>query len=181
MWKKKDSEASTPEPGSPLPSPAPPRPQVRRTERAVLGPTLRIDGEISGGEDLLVQGQVEGKIVVEGQGVTVGKSGRVKADIHARSIRVEGHVRGDLYGDQEVIIEASGDVQGNLVAPSVRLENGSRFKGSIDMEQTQRAKPPASSTPAVKQGAALSPSAKVGPDAPTGATSTGPEAKTSSP
>lgn len=177
MWKKKENEASTPESVSPPPAPTPARPQARRTERAVLGPTLRIEGEISGGEDLLVQGHVEGKIVVEGQGVTVGKSGRVKADIHARSIRVEGQVRGDLYGEQEVIIESSGDVQGNLVAPSVRLENGSRFKGSIDMEQTPRAKPAVAAMPPEKQGAALSSSSKVGPDAPAGGRSTGPETK----
>ena len=48
----------------------------------------------------MVQGQIDGKIVVKGKGVTVGKSGKVTADIHARSIRVEGRVRGDLYGEQ---------------------------------------------------------------------------------
>lgn len=85
-----------------------------------------------------MQGQVDGKINVKGQSVTVGKSGKVHADIRARAIRVEGRVRGDLFGVQEVVIEASGDVEGNLVAPSVRLENGSRFKGSIDMETAQQ-------------------------------------------
>ena len=107
-----------------------------RTERAVIGPTVRIKGEVSGDEDLVVQGEIEGKIEVRGRGVTIGKSGRVRADVHARSIRVEGRVRGDLFGEQEIVIDAEGDVEGNLVAPSVRLENGSRFKGSIDMEQS---------------------------------------------
>jgi cytoskeletal protein CcmA (bactofilin family) len=96
---------------------------------------------VSGEEELVVQGQVDGKVVVKGQGVTVGKSGKVKANIHARTIRVEGEVRGDLFGEQEVIIEASGDVEGNLIAPSVRLENGSRFKGSIDMESAKKTAP----------------------------------------
>ena len=117
------------------------RPAPRRPDRAVVGPTLKIRGEISGEEELVVQGQIDGKIVVKGQGVTVGKSGKVKADIHARTIRIEGQVRGDLFGEQEVVIETSGDVEGNLIAPSVRLENGSRFKGSIDMERAKQPKP----------------------------------------
>ena len=137
MWKKKESETPTPEPVR-KPEPPAPRPAPRRSDRAVIGPTLKISGEISGEEELLIQGQIDGKIVVKGQGVTVGKSGRVRADIHARSVRVEGQVRGDLFGEQEVVLESSGDVEGNLIAPSVRLENGSRFKGSIDMERAKQ-------------------------------------------
>ena len=140
MWKKKESESQPPSTvgAPPVQRPAPPRP---RPDRAVIGPTLRIQGEISGQEDLLVQGRIDGRIVVEGKTVTIGKSGKVRADIHASSIRVEGRVRGDLIGVQEGVIEASGDVEGNLKAPSVRLENGSRFKGSIDMESTRSAAP----------------------------------------
>ena len=139
VWKKKETESPSPE-TAPRPAPpvARPAPAPTRTERAVVGPTLKIDGEISGEEELLVQGQIDGKIVVKGQGVTVGKAGKVRADIHARSIRIEGRVRGDLFGQQEIVIETSGDVEGNLVAPSVRLENGSRFKGSIDMERAKQ-------------------------------------------
>lgn len=137
MWKKKESESPTPQPFT---APEPPKKlsAPRRGDRAVIGPTLQIRGEVSGEEELVVQGQVDGKIVVKGQRVTVGKSGKVKANIHARSIRVEGEVRGDLFGEQEVILESSGDVEGNLIAPSVRLENGSRFKGSIDMESAKQ-------------------------------------------
>ncbi len=143
MWKKKENETPAPtpvrepEPRASRPAPTP------RTERAVIGPTVRIKGEISGEEDLVVQGKIEGKIEVKGRGVTVGKAGKVNANIYARSIRVEGKVCGDLFGEQEIVIEAEGDVEGNLVAPSVRLENGSKFKGSIDME---RSTPPISAS-----------------------------------
>jgi cytoskeletal protein CcmA (bactofilin family) len=140
VWKKKENELPTPEPVH-RPEPPAPRPAPRRAERAVIGPTLKISGEVSGEEEILVQGRVDGKISVKGQGVIVGKSGKVKADIHARNIRVEGQVKGDLFGEQEVIIETSGDVEGNLIAPSVRLENGSRFKGSIDMERAKQTSP----------------------------------------
>ena len=148
MWKKKEPELTVPEPVSRPEPPAPkPPPAQRRSDRAIIGPTLKIKGEVSGEEDLLVQGQVDGKIIVKGQIVTVGKAGKVQADIHAKTIRVEGRVRGDLFGLQEVVIEASGDVEGNLIAPSVRLENGSRFKGSIDMETGRQPIP----QPAVQQ------------------------------
>lgn len=148
MWKKKESELPVAEPVARQEPLAPkPAPAQRRSDRAIIGPTLKIQGEVSGEEDLLIQGQVDGKIVVKGQSVTIGKSGKVQADVHAKSIRVEGRVRGDLFGLQEIVIEVSGDVEGNLIAPSVRLENGSRFKGSIDMES---AKPPVPQ-PAVPQ------------------------------
>lgn len=151
MWKKKEKES---EPVMPKPlSPAEPpvsRSATRRPERAVIGPTIRIKGQISGGEDLLIQGRIEGTIEVKGKSVAVGKPGKIKADIHARSIRVEGEVRGDLFGEQEVIIEASGDVEGNLIAPSVRLENGSRFKGSIDMERGKQTPPVEAPSPRVE-------------------------------
>jgi cytoskeletal protein CcmA (bactofilin family) len=139
VWKKKESELPVPESMGRTESPAPkPAPAQRRSDRAIIGPTLKIQGEVSGEEDLLIQGQIDGKISVKGQSVTIGKSGKVQADIHAKIIRVEGRVRGDLFGLQEIVIEASGDVEGNLVAPSVRLENGSRFKGSIDMESARQ-------------------------------------------
>lgn len=143
MWKKKENESPTPAPiQRPEPPAAKPAAPPRRAERAIIGPTLRISGELTGEEEIVVQGQIDGKIRVKGQGVTVGKSGKVKADIYARTIRIEGKVRGDLFGEQEVVIETSGDVEGNLIAPSVRLENGSRFKGSIDMEQAKKAASP---------------------------------------
>jgi len=90
----------------------------------MIGPSVSIRGEVSGQENLRIQGRIEGKISLRGQDVTVGKSGKVEADIHAKGIRVEGEVLGDLYGEQEIVIEASGHVTGNLVAPRVILENG---------------------------------------------------------
>jgi cytoskeletal protein CcmA (bactofilin family) len=156
VWKKKDQEPIAKQPSAPPPPAS--RPQRRAESVALIGPRVSIKGEVSGQESLLIQGRVEGKVSLKGQDVTVGKSGKVQADIHARGIRVEGEVIGDLYGEQEIIIEASGQVTGNLVAPRVNLENGSRFKGSIDMEtaaQQAQAKP-AGETP----GSAKGPGAK---------------------
>jgi len=142
VWKKKENEPIEPRPTAPTPPPS--RPQPRSEAVAMIGPSVSIRGEVSGQENLRIQGRIEGKITLQGQDVTVGRSGKVQADIRAKGIRVEGEVIGDLYGEQEIIIEASGQVTGNLVAPRVVLENGSRFKGSIDMEgaaQTTQVKP----------------------------------------
>ena len=124
------------------PAPAPPQPAARPVrkpaESATIGASIRIKGDLSGDEDLLVQGQIQGQIKLKSHNVTVGPSGRVKADIHGRTIRVEGEVVGNLFGEEEVVIRASGRVQGNLQAPRVTLENGSNFKGSIDMDAGNR-------------------------------------------
>jgi len=142
VWKKKEDEPITTQPTPPPPPPS--RPQPRTEAAAVIGPSVTIRGEVSGQENLRIQGRIEGKVTLGGQDVTVGKSGKVQADIHAKSIRIEGEVVGDLYGEQEIIIEASGQVTGNLVAPRVILENGSRFKGSIDMESAAQLTQPRS-------------------------------------
>lgn len=88
--------------------------------------------------------------------VTISHSGRVKADVYGRSICVEGEVDGNLVGDQQVIIRESGRVRGNVTAPRVNLENGAKFKGSIDMQPTEATRPAS----APSQGEASSKGAK---------------------
>jgi len=101
---------------------------------ASLGPSITIKGDLSGGEDLLIEGSVEGQVSVPKHGVTVGKSGRVTADVYSKTIVVEGEVKGNLFGDENVVVRQSGRVEGNIKAPRVSLEGGSTFRGSIDME-----------------------------------------------
>lgn len=101
---------------------------------ALLGASIRIKGELSGDEDLIIQGQVEGAIDLKQNNLTVGAQGSLKANSRARTITVEGKVEGDLFGDERIVVKSSGDVRGNIVAPRVSLEDGSKFKGSIDME-----------------------------------------------
>ncbi len=130
MWKKSEEGTSyqAPEP-QPTPSARGPQP-----DQATIGPSIKIKGDLSGDEDLMIQGHVNGEIRLPKNKVTIGPSGRVQADVYGKSIRVEGQVKGNLYGDQDVVVRASGRVQGNIVGPRVTLENGANFKGSIDME-----------------------------------------------
>lgn len=107
---------------------------------SVLGPTLTFrGGELSSDEDLIIEGTVEGKIAHQSHHLTIGKSGRVKANVRARLITVYGTVEGDLHGDEAVQITASARVIGNVVAPRVSLENGARFEGSITTKDDPRA------------------------------------------
>lgn len=145
MWKKTEDEPTRPAPApsttayaaTPTPRAAEPR---RSTGQAVIGESIRIDGEIRGDEDLLIEGEVEGQISLENHSVTVGRSGRIKADIRGRNISVDGKVQGNLFAEEQVIVRESGEVRGNITAPRVSLEDGSKFKGAIDMEP----KPPKS-------------------------------------
>ena len=101
---------------------------------AVIGPGICINGEISGDENLIIEGKVDGKIRLESHQVDIGQTGRVNADVSAKIIKIAGQVRGDLTGTEKVIILRSGNVHGNIVAPRMTLEDGAIFKGSIDMD-----------------------------------------------
>lgn len=107
-----------------------------RTQQATIGPSIRISGDIlvTGNEGVRIEGHVEGTISLNDNILTVGKEGRIKATIDARAIFVEGRIEGDLKGDEQIVIHSSGDVRGNIVAPRVTLEDGCKFKGSIDMD-----------------------------------------------
>lgn len=99
----------------------------------MIGPTICIKGDLSGQEDLLIEGRVEGKIELRQHNVTVGKNGHVKADIYGKTITIEGEVQGNLYGEEQLVLKQTSTVRGNITAPRVSLEDGSNFKGSIDM------------------------------------------------
>ena len=93
---------------------------------------------MSGEEDLLIEGKLEGKIECRNHSVTIGKSGRIKGDIYGKIITVEGNVEGNLFGDEQLSVRQSGTVRGNITAPRVALEDGANFKGSIDMSPKER-------------------------------------------
>lgn len=157
VWKKNDLQLDDDSPGAqPLSSP-PERATRSAGAVATVGPSIAIDGTVTGAEDLLVQGKVTGKITLIDNTVTIGDSGRVKAEIHAKSISVQGQVEGDLVGGEEVVIHPSGSVHGNILAPRVSLESGCRFKGSIDMEKAQAATRPQQTLPQHKDEPATQP------------------------
>ncbi|MEH6635692.1 MAG: polymer-forming cytoskeletal protein [Halioglobus sp.] len=113
----------------------------------MIGPSIKIRGEVTGDEDLIILGTVDGTIELKDHEVSVGQSGRVSADIKAKVIKIEGEVTGDIAGGEKVVISKSGNVRGNIVAPRVTLEDGAIFKGSIDMDPGDASSSKVSSTP----------------------------------
>ena len=146
VWKKSDDPPThhpepTPAPrpmtsSAPAPSPSPvasepPRPS---SGRATIGPSIFIKGDLSGEEDLVIEGRVEGKVDLKQNNVTIGQNGRVKADVFGKVVVIEGEVDGNVFAREQAILRQAGAIRGNITAPRVILEDGSRFKGSIDME-----------------------------------------------
>jgi len=100
----------------------------------IIGSSLSFKGEITGEQDLTVQGQFEGTIDLKKNHVTIGRTGRIKADVYGRSITVEGEVQGSLFGEERIVLRQSGRVRGDMRAPGISLEEGAKFKGNIAME-----------------------------------------------
>jgi len=116
-----------------------------------IGSSMRIEGELTGGEDLIIDGTVEGKIAVSGHQLTIGEHGKVTAEIFdANAVIVRGEMVGNISADDRIEIGSTGSVFGDISAPRVVLSDGARFKGSIDMEPkgaARVAKTPAGSKP----------------------------------
>ncbi len=132
MFKKPESDYQQPsDPPVSVPRTSPVEP---RRENATIGPSISIKGDLMGEEDLIIQGQVEGKVELKQNSVTIGKSGRAKADIHGKIVTIEGEVEGNLFALEQVVVRSTGKVRGDISAPRVTLEDGAKFKGAIDME-----------------------------------------------
>lgn len=135
LWQKPDSERPVPRPSTGVPQSAGPiTERENRMDRLVnIGQSIEIRGELTGNEDLTIDGRIEGKIILKDHHLTIGANGRIKAEIQAKSVLVHGEVIGNVTADDRVEIAPTGSVQGDLCAPRVALADGSTFKGSIDM------------------------------------------------
>jgi cytoskeletal protein CcmA (bactofilin family) len=108
-------------------------PATESPKVSVIGESLHFKGELSAGEDLIIEGTVEGKINQGKCCLTLRPNGKILADVNATKIFVEGTVKGDLRATVSVTIRESGDVTGNVVAPRVAIDEGAKFNGSVDM------------------------------------------------
>lgn len=122
-----------------------PTPSPVSEARAMIGAKVKVTGDIESSEDLLIEGEVNGTVKLADNELIIGNSGRLQANIEAKTIRIEGEVQGDIVGQERVVITTTGNVQGNVSSPRVMLEDGGRFKGSIDMGS------PAKNAPAAQQ------------------------------
>jgi cytoskeletal protein CcmA (bactofilin family) len=119
--------AAAAQPSSPAPAPARPS-----TGACIVGAKTTFKGEISGDEDILVEGVVEGQIQIT-KDLRVGPGGVVKAKVQAQAVVVSGELVGDCHATHRVEIQASGKLLGNIRAPRVVIAEGASFKGMSDM------------------------------------------------
>jgi cytoskeletal protein CcmA (bactofilin family) len=140
VWNKRPDE----EPGRPAAAPPTPHtPQTmpstvvsRPANKATIGSSMHIKGEIRTDEELVVDGEVEGSL--ESQSVlTIGKNGKVKANIKAREVIIYGSVRGNIEVAEKLAIRDQGSVIGDIKTAGISIDDGAYFKGSIDIARPE--------------------------------------------
>src|SRR3954454_3004455 len=154
MWKSRDDKPVAPPVSTPMPTnvtaTATPK-EVRpmdipkdidnyRADVARIGKSVLIKGELSGSEDLYLDGEVEGNIELRDHSLTVGPNGRIRANVHARDIVVHGKVDGNLNGTERVELKKSAVLTGDITTQRIMIEDGAFFKGSIDIKKEGNAK-----------------------------------------
>jgi cytoskeletal protein CcmA (bactofilin family) len=105
-----------------------------------IGKSVVIKGELNGSEDLTIEGQVEGKIELRQNVLTIGPNGKIKAAVFAKAVIVLGEVVGNVTASEKVDIRDNGSVDGDLISPRVAIAEGAHFRGSIDMQRQGGAK-----------------------------------------
>ncbi len=122
-----------------------------------IGKSVIIKGELSGSEDLTIEGSVEGRIDLKDNVLTIGPNGKIKAEVFAKAVVVLGEVTGNVTASEKVDIRDNGSVDGDIASPRVAIAEGAHFRGSVDMQRAgakPAAKPnmPGSNPPAAQQG-----------------------------
>ncbi len=103
------------------------------TEKSLIGRSLSLEGDISGSEDLTVEGRVQGTINLENNTLVVAPNGRIKADIRVKNINIQGQVSGQIHSTGKVFISEQGRMNGDITARRISIQDGAQFKGSVKM------------------------------------------------
>ena len=156
MWKpRREDEPPKPVTNAAPSYPAVPPKEVRpvdvpkhdaRTEVAHIGKAVLIKGELSGSEDLYLDGEVEGTIELHQNSLTIGPNGRIRAHVHAREVVIHGKVDGNIQGSDRVELKRSAVLVGDISTQRVSIEDGAYFKGSIDIQREAKSESKASSS-----------------------------------
>jgi cytoskeletal protein CcmA (bactofilin family) len=112
----------------------PKTPETTR-ETAHIGKSVVIRGELSGSEDLFIDGQVEGTIELKGNRLTIGPNGQVKANVNARGVIIHGKLDGNINASDRVDLKQSAVVLGDVTTQRISIEDGAYFKGGVDIQK----------------------------------------------
>ncbi len=133
------NSSSTPRPGAPV-TPASPTAAIRPTTAVArnvsfLGSTMEIKGQISGEEDLQIDGRVQGPISLQGKRLIAGRTAQLTSEIVAAEVIVYGKVTGNLLADERIEIKKDASVIGDITSQRVMIEDGAHFKGSVEIDR----------------------------------------------
>ena len=115
---------------------------------ARIGKSVVIRGEVKGGEDLIIDGRVEGTVTLTESRLTIGPNANVAADLTARDVLIQGHVQGNIVATGRVELRAGSEVEGDVRALRLAIEDNAVFRGKVDL--TQGAKAPEGAPAAAK-------------------------------
>ena len=113
----------------------PKAPHAARGEMTFIGKSIVIKGEVSCSEDLYIDGQVEGTIDPKGNRLTIGPNGRVKANVTARVVVVQGKLEGNIQASDRVDLRQSAIVMGDIATQRISIDEGAYFKGSLNIQK----------------------------------------------
>ena len=102
-------------------------------KRITLGESIQIKGDLTGDENLTIDGKLDGKVFLKDHKLTIGQNGHIKAEIQAKEVVVAGDLLGNITASDRVEVTTTGSMHGDISAPRVILADGARFRGSIDM------------------------------------------------
>src|SRR5215510_10999455 len=128
-----------------------------------IGKSVVIKGELTGSEDLTIEGHVEGKIELRQNVLTIGPNGKIKAQVFAKAVIILGEVTGNVTATEKVDLRDNGSIDGDIAAPRVAIAEGAHFRGSIDMQRGAAAKPESKSEKANAPAPAAAPAAAATP------------------
>ena len=166
-------EDENPDVASPPSAPMTPKPQPTSGGRdTYIGPGVKIKGEVSADVEMVVDGEVQGRMELE-QSLTVGSNGVVNGDIVAKTVKVGGSVVGNVRGTERFELLPSGRIEGDVVSPRVVIAEGAFFKGKVEMESEQPPSKPAASPTAPGATAGKPDKPESQPDKPLPGASTG--------
>jgi cytoskeletal protein CcmA (bactofilin family) len=112
-----------------------PKSHDSRTEVAHIGKSVVIKGELSGSEDLYLDGEVEGTIELNRHSLSVGPNGRIRAHVNAREVIIHGKVDGNIKAADRVELKRTAVLVGDIQTQRITIEDGAYFKGTIDIQR----------------------------------------------
>jgi cytoskeletal protein CcmA (bactofilin family) len=143
-------------------TPAPASAPAGPTSSSTIGAGLKIRGDVSGISNLVIEGEVQGKVQMTNGRVTVAASGHVNADIEASEISIDGQVQGNLMATENVRLGATSHVQGSILTRRIAIEDGAGLRGKVEMIRASDSVNPAISTPEVASKSAAPKAAAAG-------------------